>query len=111
MPRMRGIAELYAALLLLAVGAAVVVAMYPWIEAHFPKLEPPRPVRVLEVNSSYVVCYVPPGVYVNLTYWRIVGSFSCWLVPNITSSTLQPCPSILEPGTYILVSPPWLCKP
>jgi len=107
---MRGISELYAALIILLASVAVVAALYPWMEAHVPKPEPPRPVRVLELNSSHVVCYVPPGVYVNLTYWHSVGNFSCWPVPDITSSTLQPCPSILPPGTYILVTPPWLCR-
>ena len=110
MARMRAIAELYAALILLAVGAALAAMLYTWIEAHTPKPEPPRPVRVIEINSSYVVCYVPPGVYVNLTYWRTVEVFQCWLVPNITSSTLTPCPPILQPETYVLVSPPWLCR-
>lgn len=107
---MRAVAELYAALILLAAGVAVAALMYPWIENHMPRPSPPRPVRVVEINDSYVVCYVPQGVYVNLTYWHTVGSFECRLVPNMTSNTLTPCPSILEPGTYILVSPPWLCK-
>jgi len=110
MPRMRGIAELYAALILLAAGTALAAMLYTWIEAHAPRSEYPRPVRVVDINETHVVCYVPPGMVVNLTYWQTVGNFSCWLVPNITYNVLQPCSSILEPGTYILVSPPWLCR-
>ena len=106
---MRGISELYAALIILAVSVAVAGTIYSWIEAHTPKPEPPRPVKVLEVNETHVVCYAP--VDVNITYWQTVGGFSCWLVPDIASSTLQPCSSLVPQGTYILVSPPWLCKP
>ncbi len=109
MPRpMRAIAELYAALILLAAAVAIAPMLYKWIQAHTPKPEPPRPVKVVEINETHVVCYVP--ITVNLTYWRTVGSFQCWIVPNITSNTLQPCPSIVPQGTYILVTPPWLCR-
>lgn len=106
---MRALSELYAAILLFAAGVAAVSMLYPWLEAQIPKPEPPRPVRVLEVNETHVVCYTP--FTVNLTYWQQVGSFQCWLVPNITSNVLGPCPPVLEPGTYILVTPPWLCSP
>ncbi|BES82559.1 hypothetical protein [Pyrodictium abyssi] len=106
---MRALSELYAAILLFAASVAVAGMLYSYVEAHIPRHEPPRPVRVLELNETHVVCYTP--FTVNLTYWQTVGSFSCWLVPNISSSALDPCPPVLEPGTYILVSPPWLCSP
>jgi len=107
---MRAVAELYAALLLLAIGAAVAGLLIPWIEAQMPKPAPPRPLRVVDINETHVVCYVPQGMYVNLTYWQHVGSFQCWLLPNLTSNVLQSCPPVLEPGTFILVTPPWLCR-
>ena len=106
--RMRAIAELYAALVLLAAAAAIAPMLYSYIENHMPRPQPPRPVLVLELNETHVVCYTPMDV--NLTYWRAVGSFQCWIVPNLTSSTLQPCPDVVPRGTYILVTPPWLCR-
>jgi len=107
--RMRGISELYGALIVFLASVVAASMLYTWVEAHTPKPEPPRPVRVLEVNETHVVCYTP--FTVNLTYWQQVGSFQCWLVPNMSSSVLEPCPPVLEPDTYILVSPPWLCSP
>lgn len=105
--RVRALSELYAALLLFAASIAVVSVIYGYIEAHAPKPGPARPVRVLEVNETHVICYTPAAV--DLTYWRQVGPVQCWLVPDINSSTFHPCPSIVPPGAYILVAPPWLC--
>ncbi|HID40757.1 MAG TPA: hypothetical protein EYP33_01220 [Pyrodictium sp.] len=106
---MRALSELYAALILFIASVTIAGMLYSYVEAHIPRPEPPRPVRVLELNETHVVCYAP--VDVNITYWQTVGDFQCWLVPDINSSTFHPCPSIVPPGTYILVTPPWLCSP
>ena len=105
---MRSLSELYAALVLLAVALAVAPMVYSYVDRvlHVYR-EEPRPVEVFRLNETHAVCYAP--VPVNISYWRSVGDFECWLVPGINSSLLKPCPDLVY-DEYILVEPPWPCR-
>ena len=112
--RLRGLSELYGALVMLAASAAVAAVLVPWLEAQAPRPEPPRPVKVLEVNETHALC-LTTGPW-DTGYWLRVGNFTYWVYVNDTDGDglLDPTPgepgATVPPGTYVLVTPPWPCR-
>ena len=105
---MRCLSELYGALILLALGVGLAATIYTAVNAAVQiEHENPKPILLVRINDTHAICYVAKPL--NLTYWHSVGTFTCWIIPPLTSSSLEPCGSTLPADTYILVSPPWLC--
>ncbi len=106
--RPRAVSELYAALILLTLSIIVASILAKWVATHIPQEEPTRPILVLKINETHAICYTSDTV--NLSYWRDVGEFKCWILPDIDGNTLSICPQIVSEDTYILITPPWLCR-
>ncbi len=112
---MRGVSELYGALILLAVTLVLIPPIVRLAENQLAAASKTslRPIKVLDVNETHAVCYTvtswdprPWIEKVNLTYLVYVADFD-------GDGFLDPIPGdggTVPPGRYLLVSPPWVCR-
>lgn len=112
----RGVSELYAALVLLITSIIVAPKIISLVSVYSSESSVGhiRPVLVVEINETHVLCYVVENwepyktkeVISDFRYWVYLYDFDGdgFLDPVIGSYE-----DVIPRGTYVLVSPPIVC--
>ena len=113
---MRGLSELYSALILLGVSLILLPAVLRVVTSYYEEASKTsiRPVKVANINSTYALCY-SVGQWDTRPWREKLSNMTVYVFINDTDrdGLLDPTPypyPIVPPGRYLLVSPPWLCR-
>ena len=114
--RLRGLSELYAALILLITSIIIAPKIISLADIHSSEdnVGHIRPVLVIKINETHALCYVVENWEPYKTK-EIIGDFRYWVYlydidgDGFLDPVIGSYEDVIPRDTYVLVSPPIVC--